>query len=157
MPVLSGRWLNSLVKASNPPAEAPTQTMYGSVLLEDASTAPESVAGGRGKGAAFRRGRLPAFFTTDHHFSFRGTIGLCRPAGRSGCGGTREQIFQRLTDLHELIQTGRLRDELGHSQVPEQHLVPTGTGRTPNAYWHSNQVPGISNLAQDVFACIFRQ
>jgi hypothetical protein len=34
-----------------------------------------------------------------------------------------EQIRDDLTDLHELIQAGRLGDELGNSEILEQSLV----------------------------------
>jgi hypothetical protein len=48
--------------------------------------------------------------------------------------GNCEQIRDHLTDLHELIQTGRLGDELGDSEILEQSLVSPGLGRTPHAH-----------------------
>ena len=38
--------------------------------------------------------------------------------------GTCEQIFDGLADFHELIQPGRLGDELGNSEVLEHRLIP---------------------------------
>ena len=74
----------------------------------------------------------------------------------AGCG-TCEQILDNFADLHELIQTGRLGDELGNSEVLEQSLVPPGPGRAPHAHWNAAEVCGASDLAQDVFTGILGQ
>src|ERR1700693_5227368 len=110
-----------------------------------ASSTPGDATRRRGNGVASLSGRLPFFLTTHHPFL---SLWHCAmPAARgSGCGGTREQVFQGLADLHKLIQTGRLGNELGDSQVPEQRFVPTGAGRAPYANRYSGQVPGITNL-----------
>src|SRR5438309_1971325 len=71
-------------------------------------------------------------------------------APRSGSEGAREQILDGLADLHELSQTGGLRDESGSSKILEQGLVPPGMGRTPHAYWNTAEVCDASDLAQDV-------
>ena len=71
--------------------------------------------------------------------------------------GTCQQILDDLADLHELIQTGRLGDESGNSEVLEQSLVSPGLGRTPHAHWNAGEVSGASDLAQDVFAGILGQ
>src|ERR1035441_3455628 len=76
------------------------------------------------------------------------------PSPSSGFG-TCEQIFDGLADLHELIQPGRLGDELGNSEVLEHRLIPARSRRTPHAHWNAVQVPGAPDLAQNVFAVIF--
>src|SRR5664280_1483148 len=71
--------------------------------------------------------------------------------------GTRQQILDSLADLHELIQTGRLGDELRNSKVFQQGLVSPGAGRTPHAHWNAAEVAGAADLVQNVFAGILGQ
>src|ERR1017187_8463472 len=75
----------------------------------------------------------------------------------SGGSGAWEQILDDLADLHELIQTGGLGDELGNAEVLEQGLVPPRPGRTPHAHRNAAEVSGAPDLAQDVFAGILGQ
>src|SRR5271157_566139 len=162
MPVSSGRWLSSSVNASSPPAEAPTPTTNGSVL-----TSPGSLTAGR---TTVLGRRLPVFFTNRHYLSRRQKQSTCRatlvfPARRrvdrphkamvcptSAC--PTEQILDGLADLHELIQAGRLGDELGNAEVLEQRLVSPGLRRAPHANRDAGEVFRGPDLAQDVFASV---
>ena len=76
---------------------------------------------------------------------------------RSAGYGSGQQILDDFADLHELIQTGRLGDELDHSEVFQQRLVSPGPGRAPHAHGNAAEVPGAANFVQDVFAGIFGQ
>src|ERR1035441_2439153 len=124
--------------------------------------------------------RVPVFFSTRKITFLTGTNGryhwngarpilhaechsrtpFCASAGgqspSAGCGAC-EQILDGFADLHELIQTGRLGDELGNSKILEQGLVAPGPGRTPHAHGNAVEVSGASDLAQDVFAGILGQ
>jgi hypothetical protein len=62
-----------------------------------------------------------------------------------------------LPDLHELIQTRGLGDELRNAEFFEQSLILTGPGGTPHANWNVAEMSGASNLAQDVLAGVLGQ
>src|ERR1039458_9723436 len=76
---------------------------------------------------------------------------------QSGGSGIGQEILDGFADLHKLIETRRLGDELDNSEVLEQRLVSPGPGRTPHAHWNTAKVSGGLDLAQDVFAGIFGQ
>src|ERR1017187_7152766 len=135
-------------------------------------------SGARGERATWSGRPPPVFFVTRNSYlsrrnepanektehaechSHRCAISHARTAGiqaQLNCPGNGEQIFDGLADLHELIQTGRLGDELRDSQVFEQGLVPPGPGRTPHAHGNTAEVSGAADLVQDVFAGILGQ
>src|ERR1035441_8728307 len=135
-------------------------------------------SGARGERATWSGRPPPVFFVTrNSYLSRRNEPANEKPSTRSAiltgarsrtharrgiqaqlnCPGNSEQIFDGLADLHELIQTGRLGDELRDSQVFEQGLVPPGAGRTPHAHGNTAEVSGAADLVQDVFAGILGQ